>query len=179
MRSRIEIVPDVSFQRPSQMPFSEHDHMIEALSANASDESFREWILPRTLRRCEHFLNAHSLNPGSQMATVDSVTISNHVPRCCTFRKRLDNLLCGPYCRGKLRNIEMEDTSKLMCQHNKDVQHARTMRSGTVTSSNSACHCLHACRPESIPSVDQPTPLSPIHKQYASGRQCCLVALAR
>jgi hypothetical protein len=52
------------------MQFSEHDHMIEALSANASDESFREWIWPRTLRRCEHLLNAHSMNPSSEMAAV-------------------------------------------------------------------------------------------------------------
>jgi hypothetical protein len=32
--------------------------MIEALSANATNESFREWILPRTLRRCEHLCSA-------------------------------------------------------------------------------------------------------------------------
>ena len=70
MGPRIEVVPKVSFQRPSQMPFSEHDHMIQALSANAADETFRERILPRTPCRSEHFLNAHSLNPGSKLATV-------------------------------------------------------------------------------------------------------------
>ena len=44
MTSRIEVVSDVSFQRPSQMPLSKNDHVIETLSANATDEPFRKWI---------------------------------------------------------------------------------------------------------------------------------------
>jgi hypothetical protein len=54
MRSRIEVVPEVSFQDPSQMPLSKYDHVIEALSANAPNQPFRERILPWTFRRCEH-----------------------------------------------------------------------------------------------------------------------------
>ena len=59
MRSRIEVVPEVSFQDPSQMPFSEYDHVIEALSANAPNQPFRERILPWTFRRCEDLLMAN------------------------------------------------------------------------------------------------------------------------
>jgi hypothetical protein len=44
MRSRIEVVPEVSFQDPSQMPFSEYDHVIEAFSANAPNQPFRKRI---------------------------------------------------------------------------------------------------------------------------------------
>ena len=67
MRPGIEVISDVSFQRPSQMPFSEDDHMIQTLSANAADEAFRERILPRTPCCRDHFLNAHSLNPSSKI----------------------------------------------------------------------------------------------------------------
>jgi len=44
------------------MPLSEYDHVIEALSANAPNQPFRERILPWTFRRCEHLLDSHSLN---------------------------------------------------------------------------------------------------------------------
>ena len=36
MSSRIEVVTEVSFQSPSQMSLSEHDHVIEAFSTNAA-----------------------------------------------------------------------------------------------------------------------------------------------
>src|SRR2546427_6532938 len=62
MTSRIEVVADVSFQRPSQMPLSKNDHVIETLSANATDEPFRKWILPWTSCCGQHLVNAHSLN---------------------------------------------------------------------------------------------------------------------
>src|SRR5438128_12391427 len=68
MTSRIEVVADVSFQRPSQMPLSKNDHVIETLSANATDEPFRKWILPWTSCCGEHLVNAHSLNPVPEMA---------------------------------------------------------------------------------------------------------------
>ena len=42
------------------MLLSEHDHVIEAFSTNASDKPFREWILPGTFRRCDHLLDPHS-----------------------------------------------------------------------------------------------------------------------
>ena len=70
MTSRVEVVSDVSFQSPSQMPLSKRDHMVETFPANTSDKAFDEWILPGTLRGGEHRLNAHYLNSIAEMATV-------------------------------------------------------------------------------------------------------------
>lgn len=33
-----------------------------------SNQPLDEWILPRTFRRCEHFVDAHSVNPVSEVA---------------------------------------------------------------------------------------------------------------
>ena len=108
--------------------------MIEALSANASDESFREWIWPGTLRRCEHLLNAHSMNPSSEIAALNSVTVPYQISRHSIFWERFDNLLRGPFCRGMLRHIEMQDAATLMRQHDEYEQHAQLQR-GTVKKS--------------------------------------------
>src|SRR5262245_47177222 len=122
MASRIEVVSNVSFQRPSQMPLSKQDHMIQALSANTSDKAFREWILPRTPGRGEHFLNTHSLNPSSKLATVHSVTVSQQISRRSIFGERLDDLLCRPFCRGMLGHVEMQHAATLMRQHHEYEQ---------------------------------------------------------
>ena len=118
MRSRIEVVPEVSFQDPSQMPLSEYDHVIEALSANAPNQPFRKRILPWTSRRCEHLFDSHSLNPVSEMATVDSVTVPYQISRHSIFWERFDDLLRRPFCSGMLSNIEMQHAATIMCQHN-------------------------------------------------------------
>jgi len=37
------------------MPLAKNDDMIEALAADRADESLREGILPRAVRRCQDF----------------------------------------------------------------------------------------------------------------------------
>src|SRR5215471_16117679 len=113
----IAIVEEVFFENPFQMPFSEHDHMIQALSANAADEAFRERILPRTPCRREHFSNAHSLNPSSKLATVYSITVSDEISRRRIVREGFNDLLRRPFGRGMLRDIEMQHAATLMRQH--------------------------------------------------------------
>src|SRR5438105_3440404 len=81
MTSRIEVVADVSFQCPSQMPLSKDGHVIETLSADPTNEPFRKWILPWTSCCGEHLVNAHSLNLVPEMATVNSVTVPNQISR--------------------------------------------------------------------------------------------------
>src|SRR2546427_1636909 len=87
-----------------------------ALSADATDEPFRKWILPWTSCCGEHLVNAHSLNPVPEMATVNSVTVPNQISWHNIFGECFDDLLCGPFCRGMLRHIEMQHTAALMCQ---------------------------------------------------------------
>ena len=120
MSPRVEIIAEVSFQRPSQMPLSQHDDVIEAFSANASDQPFREWILPGTPRCCEHFLDAHTLNSLSEIATIHSVTVPYQIPRCRVLRKGFDDLLCCPFCGGMFRNVEMQHATPLVRNDDED-----------------------------------------------------------
>jgi hypothetical protein len=43
------------------MALSQHYNVIEAFSANTSDEPFGKGILPRTFRRAEYLFDSHSL----------------------------------------------------------------------------------------------------------------------
>src|SRR6266478_1700363 len=125
MSSGIEIVAEISFENPSQMQFYEDDDVVEAVSANASDEPFRKRILPRTLRSCKHLFNAHSLNPAAELITVDSVSVTDQIARCSVFRKRFDDLLSRPFRGGMFGHIEVDHTPALMCQDHEHEQYAQ------------------------------------------------------
>src|SRR5438132_538224 len=105
------------------MPLSENDHVIETLSAYATNEPFRKWILPWTSCCGEHLVNAHSLNPVPEMATVNSVTVPNQISRHSIFRKCFDDLLRRPFCGRMIRHIEMHHTATLMRKDHEDKQH--------------------------------------------------------
>jgi hypothetical protein len=48
MRSRPMIIGDISGEHVPQMRLAEHDHVIQTLATNGSDQSLRIAILPRT-----------------------------------------------------------------------------------------------------------------------------------
>src|SRR6267143_4619305 len=123
MTSRIEVVSDVSFQSPSQVPLPEHDDMVDEFSANTSNEAFREWILSRTSGRGQHLLDSHSLNPVSEMATVHPITVPDQISRCSIFRECFDDLLRRTFCGGMLRHIEMQHAAAIMRKDHEDKQH--------------------------------------------------------
>jgi hypothetical protein len=46
------VVLDVLPKQASQVPFAEHDHVIEKLPPNAADEALRRPVLPRASEGC-------------------------------------------------------------------------------------------------------------------------------
>src|SRR5215472_9242477 len=125
MGSRIEVISEIFSQNPFQMPPSQHDHVIQASSANRADQPFRERILPRTSRCREHLGDAHSLNPVSEMTTVDAIPVSQEISRRRIIWKRFDDLLRRPFCGGMVRHVEMQHTPTLMRQNREDKKHSQ------------------------------------------------------
>ena len=62
MGPRLVVVGEVALQDSSQVFLVEDDDVIEALTPDASDHSFAEWILPRTSSGGENFLDPESLD---------------------------------------------------------------------------------------------------------------------
>src|SRR5262245_45696585 len=102
------------------------DHMIEALSSDASDHALHIAVLPRTLGCDTNLLNTHSLDPRPERFAVDSVAVSNHKPRSSVFRKCFDDLLCSPNGRWMRRDIEVENSATIVCQDDEDIQYSQS-----------------------------------------------------
>ena len=107
------------------MPLIDHDDMVQAFSANASDHPFRITVLPRTPSRYRNLPDTHSINSRAEVVSVDPITIAHQVARHGVVGKGLDHLLRRPRCGRVFRDIEMQNTSTVMGQDDKDVQHTK------------------------------------------------------
>ena len=122
------IVAEVCFENASQMFVIDDDHVIQALAPDAADHAFHVAILPGTSGCSPNLLDAHSLNSCPEMLAVDSIAISNHIPRSGVLWKCLNDLLRGPNCRGMFSDIEMHHAAPLMREDNEDIQHVQLNR---------------------------------------------------
>src|SRR5262249_2771023 len=97
------------------MPGIDDDRMIQTFATNASDQPLRVAILPRTSRRTQNLLDVHSINSYPETFAVDSVAISNQIPRSTVFRKRFNDLVCCPNSGWMLGDIKVNDSQGNPC----------------------------------------------------------------
>ena len=83
-------------QQTSEMPFVDHDDVIETFPANRPDDALGEGILPGRSRGDEDLAHPQAFHPPSEHVAVDSVPIAEQVLGCGLFRKALDQLVGGP-----------------------------------------------------------------------------------
>src|SRR6516164_5729256 len=114
----------ITFQNLTQVPLVDHDHMVQAFSANTSDHPFRIAVLPRTPGRYRNFLDTQSIYSCCEIMTVDPVTISHQVARHGVVGKRFHHLLCRPFRRGMICDVEVDNASSVMRQNHEEIQHA-------------------------------------------------------
>src|SRR3989449_11629548 len=83
-------------QQASEVPFVEHDDVIEAFSSNRPDDALGEGILPGRSRRDEDLANSQTLHPPCEHVAVDGIPIAEQVLRRRLFWEALDQLVGGP-----------------------------------------------------------------------------------
>ena len=73
----IVIVVDVVRKDVVQVPFVQHDHVVQALAAYAADDAFAIGILPGRVWGDWNFFDAHTFDTLGEIIAVDAVTIAN------------------------------------------------------------------------------------------------------
>jgi len=92
--------------------------VIETLASDRADEPFREGVLlPRTVRRGQHFTDAHALHALPKSETVDAIAIAEEIGRRGVVREGVDELLGGPGGGGMLGDVEVDDTPAVVGEH--------------------------------------------------------------
>jgi hypothetical protein len=98
------------------MAFSQHDHMIQAVTPDGSDQSHPRRPLPWTCRRKEDFLSAHALDSLVEFVPIDLVPVPQQVTWRRIFGRGFPHLLPCPLSRRMLRYVEVKDADSLSAE---------------------------------------------------------------
>jgi len=106
MDAILVVVADVLSNQPPQMGCAQHDHVIEQLSATASNPALRHPVLPGTAVGRSNQLAAEAFQHGRDFSAELAVTIENQVLGSMILREGFPQLLHDPLSGGMFRGIE-------------------------------------------------------------------------
>lgn len=109
---------DVTVQRR----LVEHDHVVQALTPNRSDDAFHVGSLPRRAWSSENLSNTHGIHLLSEIIAEDVVAISQHIPWRGVPRESITELLGGPLGGRMGGDAEVKNPAPVVRQHQEDIQ---------------------------------------------------------
>src|SRR5580700_3354514 len=122
MRSRPVVVIEVRTQIPTERVFAPDDHVIDTLPANRPYDAFHVGTLPGRPSCREHFLDAQRLDLPREFEAENVVAITPQVTGNLVKREGLPQLLAGPLGGGMGGDIEMQDATAVVSQHEEHVE---------------------------------------------------------
>jgi len=106
----------------------QHNHMIETLTANGSNHSLDIGSLPRRARCRQNFADAHISHLFSEVVAEDSIAVAQQVARELGKGKCLPQLLSRPLRGRVVGNVEVQNATAVMGQHQKHVKNLEADR---------------------------------------------------
>ncbi len=107
------------------MPLVEDDHVVETLTANATNNPFDVRILPWRARRRPNLVDADSCDAPAEVRTIVSISVSQHEARSTLPGKGVDDLLRGPLPRRVVYDIEVNDPSPSVTENDEDEENSK------------------------------------------------------
>ena len=104
-----------------QRTLAEHDHMVQALTADRADQPFDVRPLPRRPRRRQHLLDPLRSHLVHELLAKDLIAIPQQVSRSTILREGFAHLLRGPLCSRMCRHAEVQNAPTVMGQHEEHV----------------------------------------------------------
>jgi len=99
--------------------------MIQALAPDRTDQALGERVLPGAVRRREDFLDAHALYSLPKVLAVDPVTVAQEIGGRRVIRECLHDLPGGPVGGGVLSDVEVDDASAMVREHDENEENAQ------------------------------------------------------
>ena len=125
MRAGRVVIIEVGFENAVKMAFAKNDHMVEAFSANGTDQSLDVRILPRRVRGTDDFLDAQVLDAILEPLAVDAIAVTVQVSWRLIERKCLGDLPSRPFGGGMSGDVEVNDAPPVMAENDEAIQHAK------------------------------------------------------
>jgi len=123
--SRPVIVREVASQDAAQVPFAKDEDKIQTLAPDRADEPLREGVLPGAGGRRQNLTDPHAPHSLPERVAVDRVAIAEEIGRGGVVREGIDDLLGGPGSGGMLGDVEVEDATAMVGEHDEDEEDAQ------------------------------------------------------
>src|ERR1017187_4095145 len=121
MCSILVVVADVLFHKTFQVPFVEHDHMVEQIPATVADKAFCNPVLPRTMETGSLRLDAEDLHRVDDFLIEVCTAIEDQVAGSRVVRECLAQMLNDPGAGRMPRHIEAQNTPPVMSNDERRV----------------------------------------------------------
>src|SRR5579864_4248320 len=122
MRSRSVIVIQIRTKDTTQGRFVEHEHMVQALAPNRTNDALDVGPLPGGSRGTQHFLDTHVSHLSPEGIAEDSIAVAQQVARKLIKGESFSQLLSRPGRRRMRSHIEMDNAPPVMSQHQKHIE---------------------------------------------------------
>ena len=104
----------------------EDHHVVQTFTPNGSDGAFDIRILPRGPWCNQNLRDFENIGAPREVMAIDSVVVTDQVPRCRVPGKRLDELSSGPCSRRMFGDVEVNDAPPVMSKHEEHEQNAES-----------------------------------------------------
>src|SRR5580658_1569742 len=128
MRAIVLVVMDVLVHQPFQMPFIQHDHMVEQIAAAVANPTLGNTVLPWTSETGPLWLNAKALHGVDDFLIEARAAIKDQVARGRVIGKSFAKLLDNPGTVRMLGHGAVKDTPSIMRDDKEAVKHAERQR---------------------------------------------------
>ena len=122
----IVIIVEVARKDVAQMPFIQHDDVVETLSPYGADDPFAVRILPGRAWCDRDFFDSHVLDAVLEIITVDAIAITDKKTRGFFVRKGVDDLLGRPFGVGICGDVEVNDSPPAVSTYTRRNTHLNT-----------------------------------------------------
>ena len=104
----------------------EHEHMVQALAPNRTNDALDVGPLPGGSRGAQHLVDTHVSHLSPEGIAEDSIAVAQQVARKLIKGERFSQLLSGPLRGWVGGHIEVENAPAVMSQHQKHVKNLET-----------------------------------------------------
>src|SRR5882757_5836156 len=110
------------------MALIEDDDVVQAFSADRTDETLSVRVLAGRSRRSDDLRDPHRSNAMTKCRTIGFVSVPQKIARCGVPRKGLGHLTRKPILRGIWRDRKVDDSSAIKTEHDQGVEQLERRR---------------------------------------------------
>src|SRR5262245_35940502 len=122
MRSGVMMILKIARQHAAQVSLAQDDDVIQAFTADRTDETLDVGVLPWRSRGSDNLRDAHCANAITERRAIRFVPVPQQIARSSVPRQLRGHLAGKPALRGIWSDCEVNDPSTIEAEHDQGIK---------------------------------------------------------